>query len=103
MINWNTSTKPVITGFVLSLLCTFVAYFLVVEKLLASSALLVAVASLGLLQTAVQIFCFFHIAAKEKPRWNLMMFLFMILVVFLVIGGSLWIMDNLNRYVMPTE
>src|SRR3546814_1615888 len=39
----------------------------------------------------------------SDSRWNLIMFLFMVLVVFIVVVGSLWIMANLNYNMMPDE
>lgn len=92
---WNKSIKPAMIGFVLSLLCTLGAYGMAG---IASFILLIPI--LGLCQVIIQMICFFHIGVESKPRWNLMMFLFMALVVFLIIGGSIWIMYNLNAYAM---
>ena len=98
---WNKSVKPVLIGFVLSVLCTFAAYFIVAEPILRPWIYLAAIAGLGVLQTFFQLVFFFHLGVEEKPRWNLLMFLFMLLVVVIIIGGSIWIMNNLNYYVMP--
>ena len=38
---------------------------------------------------------------ESKPHWQTITFCFMLLVVFLVIGGSLWIMNNLDYNMMP--
>ena len=51
----------------------------------------------ALAQLIVQIFFFLHLTAK---RWNLIIFLFTIFVVTIVVGGSLWIMYNLNNNTM---
>jgi cytochrome o ubiquinol oxidase operon protein cyoD len=92
----ETSVKPVVTGFILSVLCTLGAYWIVAEQLLRPWLFLPVVAALGIVQTFVQLICFLHLGIEKKPRWNLLMFLFMLLVVVLVIGGSLWIITNLN-------
>lgn len=88
---WNTNVKPLAIGLILSFLCLFLATWLAPSFL---------VPILGFFQILIQMVCFYHIGAESKPRWNLWMFLFMALVVFLIIGGSLWIMNNLNRYTM---
>lgn len=97
---WNTSNKPLIIGFALSLICTIIAYLVVSELILRPYAYLVIAGTLGFLQTVVQVIYFFHLGLESKPRWNLLMFLFMALVVFLIIGGSIWIMYNLNYNMM---
>ncbi len=95
---WNKSLTPLMIGFVLSLFCTIAAYYIAEENLFRAPVVLVAI--LGFVQTIVQLVFFFHLGIEEKPRWNFILFLFMALVVFLVIGGSLWIMNNLNKYTM---
>jgi cytochrome o ubiquinol oxidase subunit IV len=97
---WNKSFTPLIVGFVLSLICTIAAYLIVADNFLRPYMFLVAVAVLGFVQTIIQLIFFFHLGIEEKPRWNFLLFLFMALVVVLVIGGSIWIMDNLNKYTM---
>ena len=99
---WNKSYKPVIIGFVLSIICILGAYYVVAENILRPWLFLAVVAFLGFLQILFQFIFFFHIGIESKPRWNLLMLLFMALVVFLIIGGSIWIMNNLNSYMMPT-
>lgn len=97
---WNTSYKPVAIGFFVSLICTLAAYFIVSKQVMSTSFAMPLVAVLGLLQTLFQVVFFFHIGKESKPRWNLLMFLFMALVVFLIVGGSIWIMYNLNYNTM---
>lgn len=97
---WNTSYKPLTIGFVLSLICSIVAYYVVSEPILRPHLYLVIAGTLGFLQTVFQVIYFFHLGVESKPRWNLLMFLFMALVVFLIIGGSIWIMYNLNYNMM---
>lgn len=98
---WNRKIGPVVIGFVLSVLCTLGAYTLAMEGIFDWGVRVGLIVFLGVLQTFFQLIFFFHLGLEEKPRWNVMMFLFMLLVVVLVIGGSIWIMNNLNYYVMP--
>jgi cytochrome o ubiquinol oxidase operon protein cyoD len=98
---WNRKIGPVLIGFVLSVLCTLGAYALAMRGDFDGNTRLGLIIGLGVLQTFFQLIFFFHLGVEEKPRWNVMMFLFMLLVVVLVIGGSIWIMNNLNYYVMP--
>lgn len=95
------SASGYIRGFVLSLVLTFTAYFMVTEQWLVGWNLALAVMSLALVQVVVQLFYFLHMGAERKPRVNLHIFLFMVLVLAIIVIGSLWIMQNLSDRVMP--
>jgi cytochrome o ubiquinol oxidase operon protein cyoD len=98
------------TGFVLSILLTLVAYFLVTHHITSGlqspspQLVLASIAGLAVLQLYVQVRYFLHLGAESGPRWKLMAFLFMLMVVVIVVFGSLWIMHNLNYHSMtPTQ
>jgi cytochrome o ubiquinol oxidase operon protein cyoD len=99
---WKTSLIPLVFGFLLSIALTLTAYFIVVEHFFSGTLLLFLILGLGCVQALVQLVSFLHLGIESKPRWNLMIFLFMVLVIIVVIGGSLWIMYNLNYHMMPT-
>ncbi|HSX12917.1 MAG TPA: hypothetical protein VLE96_00635 [Chlamydiales bacterium] len=90
--------KPVITGFIISLICTLGAYFAAVLRF---PGFLWMIALLWFVQTAAQFVCFFSLGKEAKPYWNLQMFLFMVSIVLIVVGLSIWIMYNLNYMMMP--
>ena len=85
-----------VTGFVFSLLLTLAAYLVVVREVVALQLVVPIIVGLALVQLFVQLTFFLHLGREPKPRWNLMAFLFMVLVVFIVVAGSLWIMANLD-------
>lgn len=88
-------------GFIFSLLLTLTSYFFVSYQWLEGWSLILTIIFLGIIQMVVQLLCFLHLDSEPKPRWNLISFLFMSLVVFILVGGSLWIMWNLEGRVMP--
>lgn len=94
--------KSYILGFLFSILLTVGAYFIVVNQLLTGFLMVVSVMGLGVLQMIVQLFFFLHLGKESKPRWNLGVLLFMALVIAIIVGGSLWIMNNLDYNVMPS-
>jgi len=94
--------KLYVVGFVASILLTLIAYFVVVKHLLAGWALIFAIISLGVIQALVQFVCFLHLGRESKPRWNLIVFLFMILIGVILVFGSLWIMYNLDYRMIET-
>ena len=90
-------------GFVLSLGLTLAAYVTVVNHALAKSTIVAIVVGLALTQLFVQLLFFLHLGREAKPRWRLIAFLFMLMVIGIVVLGSLWIMDNLNYHMMPHD
>jgi len=89
-------------GFVFSILLTVDAYFLVTHQILTGGLLIAALLTLAIIQLSVQLIFFLHIL-EEKPRWNLLILLSTISLIFIVVGGTLWIMYNLNYHLhLPT-
>ena len=93
-----------VTGFILSLIFTMAAY-LVVQQHVASEhssfphqILIPIMIVLALAQLTAQLVYFLHLGKESKPRWNMMVFLFAVLVVGIVVFGSLWIIQNLNYH-----
>lgn len=97
---WNDSFKPLIWGFILSLALTFTAYFILKGDLLQGWFAIFAIFTLGTIQALIQLILFMNLGIEPKPRWNLLMFFFMIIVIIVLVGGSIWIMYNLNYNMM---
>ena len=95
------AVKHYVMGFILSIILTLSSYILVVERLLSYWPLISAIGGLAILQMIIQLFYFVHLDTESKPRWNLLSFLFMAMVVVLLVFGSLWIMISLDERVMP--
>ncbi len=97
-------------GFVLSIALTLVAFMFVQLHVTSNhlsfshEALTAIVMIFAVVQFIVQLTFFLHLGQEERPKWNLIVFLFMLLVLLIVVIGSLWIMQNLNYHMMtPTE
>lgn len=91
-----------VKGFVFSLALTLAAYFLVgsqkgsFNNLFSRHFIIFLVLLLAVVQLAVQLVYFLHLGSESKPRWNLTVFSFMLMVLLILVLGSLWIMYNLN-------
>lgn len=98
-----------ITGFVLSIIFTLTAYILVQAHVnshgqtLSRNMLLGIIAVLAIVQFVVQLVFFLHLSFRAKERWQMLVFWFMIGVVFILVGGSIWIMSSLNYRMTPTQ
>jgi len=92
--------KAYMTGLVLCILLTLAAFGLVEGKLLSDTLLYAALSVLAIAQLFVQSICFLRLNASPVGLWNLMPFIFSIFIVSVLVGGSLWIMYNLNYNMM---
>ena len=91
------------TGFILSILLTIIPYFIVVKHMFGSASLIYAAVVFGVAQLFVQVVFFLHLHKKIGPRWNMVVFMFTVLIVSVLVGGSLWIMANLNHNTMRSS
>jgi cytochrome o ubiquinol oxidase operon protein cyoD len=92
-----------ITGFLLSLLLTITAYTVAVNQSLAHNTLIMVLVGLAIAQLLAQLIFFLHLGRESRPRFNLVVFLFMLMVLGILVGGSLWIMHNLNYHMSPHQ
>jgi cytochrome o ubiquinol oxidase operon protein cyoD len=96
------SKATYLIGFFLSLCLTLMSFWLV-HKHIAShhispsdDFMLGAVSVLAITQLLVQLTYFLHLDSESKPRWNLKVLGFMLMVLLIIVIGSLWIMSHLN-------
>ena len=100
--------RTYIWGFGLSLLLTLAAYLPAARHvhshhlIFSDRSLIVTVLSLAVVQLFIQLTFFLHLGRESKPRWNLTVLVFMLVVLIILVFGSLWIMYNLNYHMAPT-
>lgn len=98
----NNMTLQYVVGFVLSVAMTLVAYMAVARHELSRPVTIMTIAGLAVAQFLAQMVFFLHLGRETKPRWRLIFLLFALMVVGIVVGGSLWIMNNLNYNMMQS-
>lgn len=92
-----------VTGFILSIGLTLVAYFAAIKHVVSGQALIAVLLGLAVVQFAVQLFFFLHIGKETKPRWKLLVLFMMIIAVLIVVIGSIWVMYSLNDRMNPDQ
>jgi cytochrome o ubiquinol oxidase subunit IV len=92
-----------LVGLGLAILLTATSFFVAGTDLVWQPSIPVAITVLAIAQMGVHLVFFLHITTGPDNTNNVMALAFGLLIVFLVIGGSLWIMDNLNQNMMPLE
>jgi cytochrome o ubiquinol oxidase operon protein cyoD len=92
-----------LTGLGLAILLTATSFFVAGTDLVWLPSIPVAIVVLAIAQMGVHLVFFLHITTGPDNTNNVMALAFGLLIVFLVIGGSLWIMANLNQNMMPMD
>lgn len=97
------TTTSYVIGFILSLVFTFIPYHLVVNKILTGNTLLMSILGIAVIQMFIQIFFFLHLGRGPKPFYNIVFFFATAGLIVIVVGASVFIMDNLYRTMSPQE
>jgi len=97
------SMQSYVVGFLLSLLFTFIPYIMVVNQTFTGTKLLVTIICFAMVQLVIQVTFFLHLGRGPKPKWNLYFFISTIGVVAFVVGGSIFIMNNLHYNMSPSD
>ena len=95
------STKSYLTGFILSVVLTLVAFGLVVGHAVPSHLAIPGIAVLALVQVMIHLYYFLHMDTSEAGRWNLTSFFLAVMVAVILIGDTAWIMVNIAMNMMP--
>ena len=92
-----------VAGLALAVLLTATSFFIAGTDLIWQPSIPVAIIVLAIAQMGVHLVFFLHITTGADNTNNVMALAFGLLIVFLVIGGSLWIMGHLNQDMMPMD
>jgi cytochrome o ubiquinol oxidase subunit IV len=87
-------------GFILSIILTVVAFGAVMSGALSLSAVLVTIFAAAIAQMLVHLYYFLHLNTSSSARWNLLAMIFTVLIIVLFVGGTIWIMSNLDYRMM---
>ena len=96
------SLKSYVSGFVLSVILTAIPFWLVMGKVFDKSSttglILLAFAAV---QVVVHMVYFLHMNTKAEGGWSMLALIFTVMMVFILLSGSLWVMYHLNYNMMP--
>ena len=90
-------------GLGLAVLLTATSFFIAGTDLVWQPSIPVAIIVLAIAQMGVHLVFFLHITTGPDNTNNVLALAFGLLVVFLVVGGSIWIMGHLNQNMPPME
>ena len=90
-------------GLGLAILLTATSFFVAGTDLVWQPSIPVALVVLAIAQMGVHLVFFLHITTGPDNTNNVMALAFGVLIVVLLIGGSLWIMANLDHNMLPMD
>ncbi|MGI4731338.1 MAG: cytochrome o ubiquinol oxidase subunit IV [Janthinobacterium lividum] len=88
-------------GLVLATALTAASFWTITTHLIWAPSVPVALAAFAIAQMGVHLVFFLHITTGPDNTNNVLALAFGVLIVFLVVAGSLWIMSHLNATMMP--
>ena len=97
-----TETMSYVLGLGLALLFTGVSFWVASTSTLWGPGVAVGLVVLAIAQMGIHLVFFLHITSGPDNANNVLALAFGVLIVFLVMVGSLWIMTDLNHNLMPS-
>ncbi|MCK8068787.1 cytochrome o ubiquinol oxidase subunit IV [Cobetia sp. UIB-001] len=95
------SVKQYVTGLILSIILTIIPFGMVMMMDDPGVGVIWAIYGFAIAQVFVQLYFFLHLDGSKEQSWNVMAMLFTVVIVAIVVGGSMWIMIELNQNMMP--
>lgn len=92
-----------VVGLGLALLLTATSFFIAGTDLVWQPSIPVALIVLAIAQMGVHLVFFLHITTGPDNTNNVLALAFGLLIVFLVVGGTVWIMGHLNQNMPPMD
>jgi cytochrome o ubiquinol oxidase operon protein cyoD len=93
-----------VTGFVLAAVLTAIPFWLVMSDVFDNKTITaLAIMALAAVQIVVHMIFFLHMNPRSEGGWTLMALGFTVIIVFITLSGSLWVMYHLNTNMMPVH
>ena len=92
-----------LVGLLFAVIITGVSFFIASTNLVWAPSIPIAICVLAVAQMGVHLVFFLHINVGPDSANNVLALAFGILIVFLVVGGSLFIMTHMNHNMMPMD
>jgi len=101
--SYNTAVKRYIIGGLGSVFFILLTYMMVTREWFANPmSIAFFVLLFAFMQLILQLVTFLHVQTETKPRWKSIGFVSSTIMILVVVGGSIWVMYNLN-YRMHTS
>ena len=99
----RSGVRTYLLGLALAVALTAASFWAAHTPLIYGPSVPIAITALAVAQMGIHLVFFLHITSAPDNTNNILALAFGLLIVFLVIGGSLWIMANLDQNMLPTD
>jgi cytochrome o ubiquinol oxidase operon protein cyoD len=96
----HSSYKSYFIGFVLSVILTAIPFGLVMLGTFSTTVTVICVLLAAAVQVIVHLHYFLHMDRSAEQRETVLSFVFTVIILAIIIGGSMWIMVNANHNTM---
>lgn len=93
--------RSYLIGFFLAVVLSAIPFWLVATHSLPPRSILLVIGFAAVLQVLVHLRFFLHLNLVSTPRENLVALVFTAILIFLMVGGSFWIMFDLHARMAP--
>ena len=93
----HASLRNYLIGFLLAVVLSVIPFWLVASHALPPQRTLLVIGIAAVLQVLVHLRFFLHINFTTTPRENVLALVFTALLIFIMVGGSFWIMFDLHQ------
>lgn len=97
----HATLRDYVIGFVLSVILTAIPFWLVMTMPLSAGVTAAVIMGFAVVQIIVHMIFFLHMNPKSEGGWTLTTLVFTVIVIFIMLAGSLWVMHHLNSNMMP--
>ncbi|SDD96132.1 cytochrome bo3 quinol oxidase subunit 4 [Cupriavidus sp. YR651] len=94
------SAKSYNLGFVLSAILTVIPFMLVMHPVLPRPTTLLTLVAFAVMQLIVQLVFFLHMNRSSEGGWNLISFVFTLVILFIIVALSVWIIWSMHYNMM---
>lgn len=98
----HSTLRGYMTGFVLSVILTAIPFWLVMDGVFETTGTTaLVILAFAVAQIFVHMIYFLHMNFRSEGGWTMLALIFTLVLVFITLAGSLWVMYHLNVNMMP--
>ncbi len=94
------STGKYMVGFVLAIILTVASFAIVAFGVKPAYLAIIGLVLAATVQILVHLHYFLHLDRSKEMEWNLISIVFTVLIVFIFIAGTVWVIVTLNSRLM---
>ena len=99
----HSSFSGYMLGFMASVFLTAIPFWLVMGDVFSSrSTTVLIILAFALVQILVHMVYFLHMNFQSEGGWTMLSLIFTVILLFITLAGSLWVMHHMNVNMMPS-